>query len=168
MADQLTEEQIAEFKEAFSLFDKDGDGEWIRWMQLRRVKRRAVRCTVFVIDLTAKPEIGYGRAHISTDETRGFHVDSACSIIFRRSDVNPRPIHDRVRVWTNERTDCPSLCGSVGCFPMCRVPNLRSFFSPCVCYRYHHHQGARNRHALPRTKPNRGWAHGHGQWGKNE
>eukprot|EP00957_Ditylum_brightwellii_P016849 1270432-Ditylum_brightwellii.AAC.1 len=31
MADQLTEEQIAEFKEAFSLFDKDGDGEnmWV-------------------------------------------------------------------------------------------------------------------------------------------
>uniref|UniRef100_A0A2I2Y8S0 EF-hand domain-containing protein n=1 Tax=Gorilla gorilla gorilla TaxID=9595 RepID=A0A2I2Y8S0_GORGO len=26
MADQLTEEQIAEFKEVFSLFDKDGDG----------------------------------------------------------------------------------------------------------------------------------------------
>ena len=26
MADQLTEEQIAEFKEEFSLFDKDGDG----------------------------------------------------------------------------------------------------------------------------------------------
>ena len=26
MADQLTEEQIAEFKEAFALFDKDGDG----------------------------------------------------------------------------------------------------------------------------------------------
>ena len=25
-ADQLSEEQIAEFKEAFSLFDKDGDG----------------------------------------------------------------------------------------------------------------------------------------------
>jgi hypothetical protein len=29
MADQLTEEQIAEFKEAFSLFDKDGDGKWL-------------------------------------------------------------------------------------------------------------------------------------------
>jgi Ca2+-binding EF-hand superfamily protein len=28
MADQLTEEQIAEFKEAFSLFDKDGDGTY--------------------------------------------------------------------------------------------------------------------------------------------
>lgn len=27
MAEQYTEEQIAEFKEAFSLFDKDGDGE---------------------------------------------------------------------------------------------------------------------------------------------
>jgi calmodulin len=26
MADQLTEEQIAEFREAFALFDKDGDG----------------------------------------------------------------------------------------------------------------------------------------------
>ena len=26
MADQLTEEQIAEFREAFSLFDKDYDG----------------------------------------------------------------------------------------------------------------------------------------------
>ena len=30
MADQLTEEQIAEFKEAFSLFDKDGDGKFNR------------------------------------------------------------------------------------------------------------------------------------------
>ena len=30
MADQLTEEQIAEFKEAFSLFDKDG-GVMIVW-----------------------------------------------------------------------------------------------------------------------------------------
>ncbi|RVW83876.1 hypothetical protein CK203_042093 [Vitis vinifera] len=28
MAEQLTEEQIAEFKEAFSLFDKDGDA-WV-------------------------------------------------------------------------------------------------------------------------------------------
>ena len=26
MAEQLSEEQVAEFKEAFSLFDKDGDG----------------------------------------------------------------------------------------------------------------------------------------------
>ena len=27
MAEQLTDKQIAEFKEAFSLFDRDGDGE---------------------------------------------------------------------------------------------------------------------------------------------
>jgi Ca2+-binding EF-hand superfamily protein len=26
MAEQLTDDQISEFKEAFSLFDKDGDG----------------------------------------------------------------------------------------------------------------------------------------------
>ena len=32
MADQLTEEQIAEFKEAFSLFDKDGDGMFHYWL----------------------------------------------------------------------------------------------------------------------------------------
>ena len=35
MADQLTEEQIAEFKEAFSLFDKDGDGvSAVQWHPL--------------------------------------------------------------------------------------------------------------------------------------
>ena len=28
MADQLTEEQTAEFREAFALFDKDGDGKF--------------------------------------------------------------------------------------------------------------------------------------------
>lgn len=27
-AAQLTDEQVAEFKEAFALFDKDGDGKW--------------------------------------------------------------------------------------------------------------------------------------------
>ncbi|PKU63018.1 Calmodulin [Dendrobium catenatum] len=34
MADELTDEQISEFKEAFSLFDKDGDGEMIRLISL--------------------------------------------------------------------------------------------------------------------------------------
>ena len=28
-AAQLTDEQVAEFKEAFALFDKDGDGEGV-------------------------------------------------------------------------------------------------------------------------------------------
>ena len=31
MAEELTDEQIAEFREAFYLFDKDGDGESKRW-----------------------------------------------------------------------------------------------------------------------------------------
>lgn len=31
MADQLTDDQISEFKEAFSLFDKDGDGQYPRF-----------------------------------------------------------------------------------------------------------------------------------------
>jgi hypothetical protein len=43
MADQLTEEQIAEFKEAFSLFDKDGDGEYGIVLYMRcRVDRLGV------------------------------------------------------------------------------------------------------------------------------
>jgi Ca2+-binding EF-hand superfamily protein len=39
MADQLTEEQIAEFKEAFSLFDKDGDGT-ITTKELGLIRRK--------------------------------------------------------------------------------------------------------------------------------
>uniref|UniRef100_A0A8C0YUB2 EF-hand domain-containing protein n=3 Tax=Canis lupus TaxID=9612 RepID=A0A8C0YUB2_CANLF len=42
MADQLTEEQIAEFKEAFSLFDKDGDGT-ITTKELGTVMRSLVQ-----------------------------------------------------------------------------------------------------------------------------
>jgi len=49
-ADQLTDEQIAEFKEAFALFDKDGDGararlwEWLRVGPARERAWRALRC----------------------------------------------------------------------------------------------------------------------------
>ncbi|XP_012368140.1 calmodulin-like [Octodon degus] len=42
MADQLTEEWIAEFKEAFSLFDKDGDGA-ITTKELGSVMRSLVQ-----------------------------------------------------------------------------------------------------------------------------
>ena len=43
MAEQLTEDQIAEFKEAFSLFDKDGDGT-ITTKELGTVMRYSLRC----------------------------------------------------------------------------------------------------------------------------
>ncbi|RYR45741.1 hypothetical protein Ahy_A07g031541 [Arachis hypogaea] len=38
MADQLTDEQISEFKEAFSLFDKDGDVKTLKNPNLLKVK----------------------------------------------------------------------------------------------------------------------------------
>jgi Ca2+-binding EF-hand superfamily protein len=34
-AAQLTDEQVAEFKEAFALFDKDGDGELHSELRIR-------------------------------------------------------------------------------------------------------------------------------------
>ena len=43
MAEQLTEDQIAEFKEAFSLFDKDGDGT-ITTKELGTVMRYSLQC----------------------------------------------------------------------------------------------------------------------------
>ncbi len=42
MADQLTEEQIAEFKEAFSLFDKDGKCLLLLLSQKWANRRKAV------------------------------------------------------------------------------------------------------------------------------
>ena len=38
MADQLNEEQIAEFKEAFALFDKNGDGSITTKVVCRRFR----------------------------------------------------------------------------------------------------------------------------------
>ncbi|KAL8271765.1 hypothetical protein Esti_004360 [Eimeria stiedai] len=57
MADQLTEEQIAEFKEAFSLFDKDGDGSEL-----------GVRTCMVAKALTCDPEV----AHLSHASMDGF------------------------------------------------------------------------------------------------
>ena len=47
-AEQLTDEQIAEFKEAFALFDKDGDGGSLTVRRTRRVKTACV-CSVGTI-----------------------------------------------------------------------------------------------------------------------
>ena len=42
-AASLTDEQVAEFKEAFALFDKDGDGERFRPPPVRDTDRSAAR-----------------------------------------------------------------------------------------------------------------------------
>ncbi|CAL9174352.1 unnamed protein product [Musa hybrid cultivar] len=49
MAEQLTDEQISEFKEAFSLFDKDGDGQI---PSIRSVPSFLLHLLVFSFDLT--------------------------------------------------------------------------------------------------------------------
>ena len=50
MAEQLTEDQIAEFKEAFSLFDKDGDGT-ITTKELGTVMRLGMHSGVYCMML---------------------------------------------------------------------------------------------------------------------
>lgn len=47
MAEHLTEEQIAEFKEAFSLFDKDGDGTF----PFAGLHLSGSRCSVFAASM---------------------------------------------------------------------------------------------------------------------
>ena len=44
MADQLNEEQIAEFKEAFALFDKNGDGSITTKVRLSLLRNSALSC----------------------------------------------------------------------------------------------------------------------------
>lgn len=44
MADQLNEEQIAEFKEAFALFDKNGDGSITTKVTLFPLRNSALSC----------------------------------------------------------------------------------------------------------------------------
>jgi Ca2+-binding EF-hand superfamily protein len=44
MAEQLSDEQIAEFKEAFALFDKDGDGARDSYLSVPALRARAFEC----------------------------------------------------------------------------------------------------------------------------
>ncbi|CAN6815023.1 unnamed protein product [Brassica oleracea] len=48
MADQLTDDQISEFKEAFSLFDKDGDGTYIFIPILDRILLDSLSMWIFI------------------------------------------------------------------------------------------------------------------------
>ncbi len=48
MADQLNEEQIAEFKEAFALFDKNGDGSITTKVRLSSSRNSELSCVLWV------------------------------------------------------------------------------------------------------------------------
>ena len=48
MADQLNEEQIAEFKEAFALFDKNGDGSITTKVPLKSFRNLALSWDLLV------------------------------------------------------------------------------------------------------------------------
>ena len=48
MADQLNEEQIAEFKEAFALFDKNGDGSITTKVRFTSPRNSAQLCDHWV------------------------------------------------------------------------------------------------------------------------
>lgn len=47
MADQLNEEQIAEFKEAFALFDKNGDGSITTKVRFSLRRNSALSCVLW-------------------------------------------------------------------------------------------------------------------------
>jgi len=53
MAEHLSDEQIAEFKEAFALFDKDGDGKFhVVGQGGRRLLLWITRCSEITVDNT--------------------------------------------------------------------------------------------------------------------
>jgi hypothetical protein len=69
MADQLTEEQIAEFKEAFCLFDKDGDGTYAYFIvfvlfscmdQTKKRFRVIVNCFFFFVGGVVRWFLSFG------------------------------------------------------------------------------------------------------------
>lgn len=82
MGEQLTEEQIADFKEAFSLFDKDGDGV-IKIAEL----------ALLVRSLNQNPtnsELNEWIAEIDPDQTGILDFPEFISLMARKmKDVNP-------------------------------------------------------------------------------
>ena len=94
MADQLTEEQIAEFKEAFSLFDKDGDGKllhkiWTIWdegrtlvyvQNLHGLIKATRRCLWYTIQIIAI----YLQFHGPHTSRGGPYIQGTCRVIYSR------------------------------------------------------------------------------------
>ena len=98
MGDQLTEEQIADFKEAFSLFDKDGDGI-IRLNEL----------PLLIRSLNQNPtnaEINEMINEIDSEGTGQIDFPEFISLLARRmKDVNPEEeLREAFQVFDTEKT----------------------------------------------------------------
>lgn len=157
MAEQLTEEQIAEFKEAFSLFDKDGDGEWEERFEIR---------WIFIRFLDFDGRTSGPRNAIPfwlLDSVRFDHhcIPIDCGL-YAIVNANVIVLSFNAPKWWMSNVQSSShltlLSNLISC---CSQP-----FASLMILRNNHHQGAWNCHALPRTEPHRSWAHGYDQWGK--
>ena len=114
MGDQLTEEQIADFKEAFSLFDKDGDGI-IKISEL----------PLLIRSLNQNPtnaEINEMINEIDTEGTGQLDFPEFISLMARRmKDVNPEEelreafqVLDRDKTGLISSTELRHVVGNVG------------------------------------------------------
>ena len=76
MADNLTEEQIAEFKEAFSLFDKDADGF---------VETNALGTIIRGLNMNpSETEVEEMKKDVDPEGRGTFNQNALCSLIARR------------------------------------------------------------------------------------
>lgn len=161
MADQLTEEQIAEFKEAFSLFDKDGDGEYrpsvscVQRLALRHHTTLAARHTIVRVFkhnpsqvLAAFNLLHSLSGHVAIQLRRHGEL-----VVHGVSDAR----RDTTRAMTNDLG-----CNGLNMWPWVRAVHRTSdrsnssevvFSNDIPSHRYHHNEGARNRHEVFGTKP---------------
>jgi hypothetical protein len=167
MADDLTEEQIAEFKEAFSLFDKDGDGECYFGC--------GGRSESFLLELVCVCHTVLGEAHVTTKSCVFPFVvypvlpptwqkdESTCpsSIAWQRYTV-----HADRRYSKDYACDCTSRHFLT--FSLCVVFFSHSLLYPVFFFshRHHHNQGTWNCHAFFGTKPHGSGTYGYDHGGK--
>jgi len=123
MADQLTEEQIAEFKEAFSMFDKDGSGI-IQATELGTVMRSLGQnptaaeledminevCGDGACTSPALPAFRYGLRGVSCTE-EPTHEHSQVVAPLKQVDINLSVVDtaakvELTQVFTNPRDEC--------------------------------------------------------------
>lgn len=137
-ADSLTEEQVSEFKEAFSLF----------------VSPRALRCA-------AAPQTWCLRAINTADETARLGQGRRWSVLPLHTEfcdvsvagpVLGSHTHSRTHFWHAGEAGCPSLSA----VDVDETRNTRRTHpADKPPHRPNHHQGTRHRHALPGPEPQR-------------